>query len=119
MQRVILEMGQGADLHGQDATKAACRAVRDALGGASLPLVAGLGIDSQMMEVVVTVAVPEPETVDTGVVAKALPYGQVTVRAVPGGLNVPFGSDGALLAVASVEVFLPKQDGWRLRDGAT
>lgn len=118
MQRVILEMGQGADLHGQDATKAACRAVRDALGGSSLPLFSALRIDPWAMEVQVTVAVPDPEAVDIAAVAEALPYGQVSVRAVAGGLSVPVGSDAALLAVASVEVFLPKQDGWRLKKAA-
>lgn len=114
MQRVILEMGQGADLHGQDATKAACRAVRDAMGGSSLPIFASLGLEPDTMKVVVTVAVPEPEAVDTAQVAQVLPYGQVEVRAVAGGLNVPMGPDAALLAAASVEVFLPAQDGWRL-----
>jgi len=118
MQRVILEMGQGADLHGGDATKAACRAVRDALGGSSLPLFASLGLDRDAMQVVVTVAVPEPEAVDTAAVAAVLPYGQVEVRAVAGGLSVPVGLDAALLAAASVEVFLPPQPGWRLAGGA-
>ncbi|MEL7100444.1 MAG: Lin0512 family protein [Pseudomonadota bacterium] len=114
MQRVILEMGQGVDLHGGDATKAAIRAVRDALGGSSLPLFAGLGLDPDVMEVIVSVAVPDPDAVDVDAVAQALPYGQVQVRAVPGGLRAPVGGDHALLAAASVEVFLPEQQGWRL-----
>lgn len=31
MKRIILEMGSGNDLYGEDYTKAACRAVQDAL----------------------------------------------------------------------------------------
>ena len=35
MKRLILEMGIGTDLDGGDYTKAACRAVRDAIGHSS------------------------------------------------------------------------------------
>ena len=35
LKRVILEMGSGTDLHGRDYTKAASRAVQDALRHAS------------------------------------------------------------------------------------
>ena len=38
MKRLILEMGTGTDLYGGDYTKAACRAVRDAIGHSSLSL---------------------------------------------------------------------------------
>ena len=38
MKRLILEMGTGVDLYGGDYTKAACRAVRDAIGHSSLSL---------------------------------------------------------------------------------
>ncbi|MEM8577710.1 MAG: Lin0512 family protein [Pseudomonadota bacterium] len=110
-QRVILEMGQGADLHGQDMTKAACRAVRDALAGSSLPLFSALGLRADDMRIDVTIGVPDPNAVDAGTVAAQLPYGTVSVRAVPGGLI----SGDAVLAAASVEVYLPKQTGWRLR----
>jgi uncharacterized protein (TIGR02058 family) len=36
MKRIILEMGTGNDLYGEDYTKAACRAVNDALHHSSL-----------------------------------------------------------------------------------
>jgi uncharacterized protein (TIGR02058 family) len=37
--RVILELGTGNDLHGGDYTKAAVRAVEDAIHHSSLPLI--------------------------------------------------------------------------------
>ena len=36
MKRIILEMGMGNDLYGEDYTKAACRAVEDAIRHSSL-----------------------------------------------------------------------------------
>ena len=38
MKRLILEMGMGNDLYGEDYTKAGCRAVQDALHHSSLSL---------------------------------------------------------------------------------
>ena len=34
---LVIEIGKGVDLRGEDATKAACRAVRDAVGSNGLP----------------------------------------------------------------------------------
>ena len=52
------------------------------------------------MFVDVTVAVPNPEAVDTSAVAKELPYGTVTVTAVKGGLEVPAESGGDAIIIA-------------------
>ena len=41
------------------------------------------------MFVDVTIGVPNPDAVDTSAVAKELPYGTVTVKAVKGGLEIP------------------------------
>jgi len=45
MKRIILEMGTGNDLYGEDYTKAGIRAVQDALHHSSLILFRSLGID--------------------------------------------------------------------------
>ena len=42
--RIILEMGSGNDLHGGDYTKAAIRAVQDALHHSSLTFLRSLGL---------------------------------------------------------------------------
>jgi hypothetical protein len=56
----------------------------------------------------VTIGVQRPEAVDTGRVKAALPHGQVSVRAVKGGLDVPDegGDDKAVIASAAVAVRL-------------
>ena len=55
--RVILELGSGNDLHGSDYTKAALRAVQDALHHSSLAFIRSLKIDKSKLEVDVTDAV--------------------------------------------------------------
>lgn len=109
LKRVILEMGTGNDLHGGNYTKAALRAVQDAIHHSSLSMLRSLGIDSKtQMYVSVTIGVQEPEKVDTEAVRATLPHGIATVKAVKGGLNVPdaAGGDAAIIASAAVEVRL-------------
>ncbi len=77
--RVILEMGSGNDLHGGDYTKAAIRAVQDALHHSSLTFIRTLGLDSRKMQVQVTIGVQRPDRVDPAAVKSALPHGEVTV----------------------------------------
>jgi uncharacterized protein (TIGR02058 family) len=109
---VFLEMGLGVDLVGEDATKAARRAVREAIGRTSLPGVRGLipSGDRADMRVDVTIAVPGHEAVDADAVAAEFPYGRVSVRAGPGGLRMPNGTDAGpgedhlICAVAVVAV---------------
>jgi uncharacterized protein (TIGR02058 family) len=107
LKRVILEMGQGVDSHGKDYTKAAIKAVDDALHHSSLPFLKNLGIDpAQYLEVEVTVAVQKPASVDANAVAKKLPIGKVKVNVVKGGLDVLDASDGSgpVIALAAIAV---------------
>jgi uncharacterized protein (TIGR02058 family) len=106
--RCITEMGMGVDVHGRDATKAAKRAVSDAIRHSSLGFFRMVGKTSKDMFVDVTIAVPNPEAVDTAAVAKELPYGTVTVTAVKGGLEIPAeqGNDSIVIANAAVIVSL-------------
>ena len=62
--RVILELVSCYDLHGSDYTKAALRAVQDALHHSSLSFIRSLKIDKTKLDVEVTVAVQRPEQVD-------------------------------------------------------
>jgi uncharacterized protein (TIGR02058 family) len=87
--RFIVELGTGVDLHGEDVTEAACRAVRDAISTNCLcGLVEIVGLeDPNQMEVEVLVASPKPEEVDLQKVKAMLPFGRVTVQSVPGGMT--------------------------------
>jgi uncharacterized protein (TIGR02058 family) len=102
--RVILEMGSGNDLHGGDYTKAAVRAVEDAIHHSSLTFIRTLGVDPRAMQVEVTIGVQRPEKVDREVVKAALPYGQVKVSVVKGGLDIPDEEVGDLAVIASAAV---------------
>lgn len=119
MQRMIIEMGMGNDQYGQDYTKAAARAIEDAIRHSSLPIFEQLGISHDEMTVKVTIGVQEPGEVDTEALKACLPRGQVEVRAVLGGLNVPNPQTEGLIVIASaaVEAFLPPQTGWRIKSG--
>jgi len=92
----------GVDVHGQDATKAARRAVSDAIRHSSLPFFTGVRQRGGRMLVEVTVAVPDPAAVDVEAVKRELPHGEITVKAVAGGLRAP--SSDALIACAAVVV---------------
>ena len=98
----VLEFGMGVDLHGDDCTKAARRAVFDAVRHSSLPLLREIEARGGTMLVDVTVAVPEPASVDLAAVKSELPHGEVTVHAVSGGLRVP-GRE-TIIACASIAV---------------
>ena len=101
LKRVILEMGTGNDLHGADYTKAALRAVEDALHHSSLSMIGSLGLDSKTMQVEVTIGVQRPEKVDAAAVKASLPRGQATVKVVKGGLDVPAEGAHDLAVIAS------------------
>jgi uncharacterized protein (TIGR02058 family) len=108
--RCITEMGMGVDVHGKDATKAAKRAVSDAIRHSSLGFVRLFGKTPQDMFVDVTIGVPNPEAVDTAAVAKELPYGTVTVAAVAGGLEIPAASGGDSILIANAAVIVSLED---------
>ncbi len=106
--RIILEMGAGNDLHGGNYTKAAVRAVQDALHHSSLTFIRTLNIDKTKIDVVATIGVQDPGAVDTAEIAKQFPVGNVTVNPVKGGLDVPDEAIGdvAVITSAAVEVWL-------------
>ncbi|MBM3490047.1 MAG: hypothetical protein FJX68_06280 [Alphaproteobacteria bacterium] len=108
LKRVILEMGMGNDLHGGDYTKAAIRAVKDAIHHSSLSFVRSLKLQPQALRIEMTIGVQRPEAVDPQRVKAALPHGQVSVKVVKGGLDVPddAGHDRAVIASAGVAVRL-------------
>ena len=108
MKRIILEMGTGNDLYGEDYTKAACRAVDDALHHSSLIVFRSLGFDHADMDVRVTIAVQNPEKVDQIIVATKLPRGNAAVQVVKGGLDVvdDVHNTKSVVATAAVEAYL-------------
>jgi len=108
MKRLVLEIGMGTDIRGADMTKAAVRALKDALWHNSLTVAAALGQPTDAMQVEVTIGVPKPDEVDTAQVLAVLPHGTGTVTVVEGGLQIPndAGTDSTLIAHAAAVVRL-------------
>jgi uncharacterized protein (TIGR02058 family) len=111
--RLVVEMGMGTDLHGRDYTKAAVRALRDALWHNSLSLVPALGYSRDAMEVEIEIGVAQPEMVDRAAVAEVLPYGSAQVSVVKGGLDIPNedNSNVTVVANAAAVVYLNIDEG--------
>ena len=108
MKRMVLEIGMGTDIRGADYTKAAVRALRDALWHNSLSIADAIGLPTDAMQVEVTIGVPHPEKVDKAEVLAVLPHGTGTVTLVEGGLEIPndAGTDSMVLAHAAAIVRL-------------
>lgn len=93
--KYLLEVGTGIDLHGEDETKAAQRAVKDAISHSSM---VGLGqlfkIESfkemsEALMVDVTIATPNPGKVNGDAVLSVLPEGKRRINVVKGGIRWP------------------------------
>jgi uncharacterized protein (TIGR02058 family) len=111
LQRMVLEIGMGTSIRSRDYTKAAVRALQDALWHNSLPLAGALGLDVDAMQVEVTIGVPHPERVDKAAVLAMLPHGSGSVTVVEGGLEVANDAGGASVianAAAVVRLDLPE-----------
>ena len=113
--RYIVEIGMGADLHGKDVTKAAQRAIKDAVSRSCLCGlfdIAGIQHPSQM-QIEVRIGCPNPEKLDLSEVQKAIPFGSVEIETVSGGLSVKglhlpaLGEgDDIMIAVAALTVYV-------------
>jgi len=108
MKRMVLELGMGTDIRGADYTKAAVRALRDALWHNGLSIADAVGLPVDAMQVEVRIGVPHPEKVDKAAVLAVLPHGTGTVTVVEGGLEIPndTGTDSMVLAHAAAIVRL-------------
>ena len=108
LKRVVREIGMGTDIRGREPTKAAVRALRDALWHNSLTIAKALGKDTDSMFVEVTIGVPRPDEVDKAEILAVLPHGTGEVKCVQGGLEIPNdeGSDATIVAHAAAVVKL-------------
>lgn len=102
--RLLMEMGMGTDLRGQDYTKAAVRALKDALWHNSVSVAPALGYPRESMQVDVEIGVAEPGAVDRQQVADVLPYGRAQVSVVKGGLDIVNEETGNITVIANAAV---------------
>ncbi len=110
LQRYVTEMGMGVDVHGGNYTKAACRAVADAIRHSSLNFFQALGKSPEDMIITVLLGAADPNAIDTQAVADELPYGTVTVQPQVGGLNVPSQTGDDLMVMVNAAVLVQFND---------
>lgn len=113
---MFIQTGMGADLHGQDVTKASIRAVQNAIHTNSMPGLRSVLPENSLknMKVHVKLAIPiEKETLDEEAVKKVLPFGQVSIEVMDGGMATTSGvvlkekgdkNDLMYIVIASIEV---------------
>jgi uncharacterized protein (TIGR02058 family) len=113
LKRMVLQIGMGTDIRGRDYTKAAVRALRDALWHNSLSVADAVGLPVDSMQVEVTIGVPRPEQVDREAVLAVLPHGAGTVTVIEGGLEIPndAGTNATIVANAAAVVRLDIPEG--------
>ena len=104
--RMALEIGMGTSLRQGDYTRAAVRALQDALWRNSVSFAEAFGFEKSDMLVDVEIGVQQPEAVDIEEIKAVLPYGQCAVNVVAGGLDItkPDGEGVTILANAAIVI---------------
>ena len=108
--RYVTEMGMGVDVHGGDYTKAAKRAVSDAIRHSSLNFFQALEKSPDEMRITVKLGAGDPGAIDTAAVAAELPYGTVSVEPVQGGLDIPADNGQDLMVIVNAAVLVGFED---------
>ncbi|MFY9240955.1 MAG: Lin0512 family protein [Roseovarius sp.] len=101
--RVMTEFGMGTSLRRQDYTGAARRALKDALWHNSINMAELFGKPKEAMLIDVEIAVQEPDQVDCEALKSVFPYGQISVTATHGGLDIP-RPDGPPTVIANAAI---------------
>ena len=107
--RSNLEMVMYNDLHGKDNTKAAFRAVKDAIHHSSLHFLKSFDLDRKSIIIHVKIGVQDPKSVNIGEIEKIIPFENAQIHVEEGGLDVVDEEmdDTIVIASAAVEVMLP------------
>ena len=101
--RVLTEFGMGTSLRRQDYTEAARRALKDALWHNSINMAELFGLPKAAMLIAVEIAVQHPDQVNCEALKSVFPYGQISITATRGGLDVP-RPDGNPTVIANAAI---------------
>lgn len=91
---LFIQTGTGVDVHGQDVNEAAKRAVMDAIHYNSMPGIRTIlpENDINKMKVHVKLALPKDlDRLDVQMIKDLIPYGEVTVEVMEGGMTTTSG----------------------------
>lgn len=113
LKRMALELGMGTDIEGGDYTKAAIRALQNALRQNALVVADAFDQPRSAMQVKIIIGAQKPDEVDKQAVAAILPYGSASVSVELGGMDTPKddGSNITIMVNAAVVVYLDLPDG--------
>jgi len=115
-QVLFIEMGWGADQHGQNVTKACVRAARNAIEFNSIPSIGALvpgGYEGMKLAIDVAVPPATRDDVDVDAIAAVFPYGSPVITLQDGGAVFPSGialeamgdkNDDIIVAICCVTV---------------
>lgn len=107
LKKLVMQLGMGTDIQGESHTKAACRAVHNAIRQNVLTVADAFDQPRSAMVIDVVIGAQQPDAVDVQEVANMLPYGTVSVTVEHGGMDTPREDGGhVLLANAAVIVSL-------------
>lgn len=120
LKRMVLELGMGTDIRGEDYTKAALRAVHNALRQNSLSIADAFGLEREKMVVKIIIGAQKPETIDSQAIADLLPYGKPKVVVEHGGMDTlaEDGTRSTIMVNAALVVYLDLPEGKVWRDAA-
>ncbi|TGB03999.1 Lin0512 family protein [Halobacillus salinus] len=93
-QLMFIQTGMGTDVHGQDITKATVRAIKNAIHTNSMPGIRTVLPEQSLdnMKINVKLALPcDKEKLDHDEVRKAIPYGEVHIEVMDGGMLTSSG----------------------------
>ncbi|RWZ51287.1 hypothetical protein EQV77_17115 [Halobacillus fulvus] len=93
-QLMFIQTGMGTDVHGQNITKAAVRAIKNAIHTNSMPGIRTVLPDQSLdhMKINVKLAVPcDHDELDHEEVKRAIPFGEVRIEVMDGGMVTSSG----------------------------
>ncbi|MEM8838843.1 MAG: Lin0512 family protein [Pseudomonadota bacterium] len=108
LKKMALQLGMGTDIEGGNHTKAAIRAVENALRRNGLVVADAFGVPRREMKVKIVIGAGQPDAVDKAAVANVIPYGQPDVEVTHGGMDTPRDDvdDVTIMVNAAVIVYL-------------
>lgn len=105
--RMVTQFGMGTSIRKGDYTRAAERAIRDALWHNSLSVADAFGFPREAMLIEVELGAQDPDAIDVDALTSIFPYGQPSITARKGGLDMakPDGQGDTIIVNAAVVVY--------------
>lgn len=112
LKRMVMQLGMGTDIRGEDYTKAGVRALENAIRQNTLTVADAFGVPREEMVIKVHVGAGKPEQIDKQKLAQVFPYGKVEILPEEGGMDIDKYNGGQTILVnVAVIVYLDLPEG--------